>query len=147
MLPPLAQARPNLLNSNFRDYDLDDSSDYRYSTFDIPSNTVAMPNASKSNKAAAGKTGAQGRSAIEDVVAREYTIHMHKRVFVKVMTEDDGETAISDVERRLGRDHGYVSRYRSRLIVAGIIEPTRRGYVDFTIPYMREFVRENADRL
>jgi len=43
-------------------------------------NTVAMPNVSKSNKAAAGKTGPQGRSAIEDVVAREYTIHMHKRV-------------------------------------------------------------------
>ena len=76
MLPPLAQARPNLLNSNFRDSDLDDSSDYRYSTFDIPSNTVAMPNATKSNKPA----GKVGRSAIEDVVAREYTIHMHKRV-------------------------------------------------------------------
>lgn len=26
------------------------------------------------------KTGKQGRSAIADVVAREYTIHMHKRV-------------------------------------------------------------------
>ncbi|EON62762.1 large subunit ribosomal protein L31e [Coniosporium apollinis CBS 100218] len=36
-----------------------------------------MPNASKSNKPAAGKTT---RSAIADVVAREYTIHMHKRV-------------------------------------------------------------------
>ncbi|QIK66470.1 ATP-binding protein [Nocardioides sp. HDW12B] len=69
------------------------------------------------------------------------------RAFVKVMVEDEGESAIADVERRLGRDHGYVSRYRSRLIVAGIIEPTRRGYVDFTIPYMREFVRANRDRL
>ncbi|KAM0715642.1 hypothetical protein Q7P37_009140 [Cladosporium fusiforme] len=38
-----------------------------------------MPNASKSNKPSAGKTQ-QGRSALEDVVAREYTIHMHKRV-------------------------------------------------------------------
>ncbi|KAK5127581.1 hypothetical protein LTR85_006921 [Meristemomyces frigidus] len=38
-----------------------------------------MPNQSKSNKPSAGKTG-QGRSAIEDVVAREYTIHLHKRV-------------------------------------------------------------------
>ncbi|KAL1586689.1 hypothetical protein WHR41_04610 [Cladosporium halotolerans] len=38
-----------------------------------------MPQASKSNKPTAGKTQ-QGRSAIEDVVAREYTIHMHKRV-------------------------------------------------------------------
>jgi len=37
-----------------------------------------MPNQNKSNKPSAGKTG--GRSAISDVVAREYTIHLHKRV-------------------------------------------------------------------
>ena len=70
---------PNLLRSNFRYFVWDDSSDYLYSTIRYTVNTVAMPNVSKSNKAAAGKT-AQGRSAIEDVVAREYTIHMHKRV-------------------------------------------------------------------
>jgi len=46
----------------------------------------------------------------------------------------------------MGRDHGDLSRYRSRLIVAGIIEPVRRGYLDFTIPYMREFVAANRDR-
>lgn len=39
----------------------------------------AMPQATKSNKPTAGKQG-QGRSAIEDVVAREYTIHLHKHV-------------------------------------------------------------------
>ena len=39
--------------------------------------TRTMP--PKSTKPAAGKAG-QGRSAIEDVVAREYTIHLHKRV-------------------------------------------------------------------
>jgi len=38
-----------------------------------------MPPKAKSSKAAASKPG-QGRSAIEDVVAREYTIHLHKRV-------------------------------------------------------------------
>lgn len=27
-----------------------------------------------------GDSKAQGRSALEDVVAREYTIHLHKRV-------------------------------------------------------------------
>lgn len=69
------------------------------------------------------------------------------REFVKAMAVDAAESSIADIGDRLSRDHGYVSRYRSRLIVAGIIEPTRRGYVDFTIPYMREFVRENADRL
>ena len=35
----------------------------------------------KSGKKPAGKTG--GRSAIADVVAREYTIHLHKRVRVQ----------------------------------------------------------------
>jgi hypothetical protein len=37
-----------------------------------------MSSKSKSTKPAAGKTAQ--RSAIEDVVAREYTIHLHKRV-------------------------------------------------------------------
>lgn len=69
------------------------------------------------------------------------------RDFVRAMALDDGASAISDIGERLGRDHGYISRYRSRLIVAGIVEPVRRGYLDFTIPYMREFVRANLDRL
>ena len=30
--------------------------------------------------AGAGKTAPKGRSAVHDVVAREYTIHLHKRV-------------------------------------------------------------------
>lgn len=75
--PPAHAARPPnfVRRSNFRSLSLD-ASDYRYSTNRYTVNTVAMPNATKSNKPA----GKVGRSAIEDVVAREYTIHMHKRV-------------------------------------------------------------------
>ena len=36
-----------------------------------------MPKDTKTKKPASGKAG---RSAIADVVAREYTIHLHKRV-------------------------------------------------------------------
>ena len=79
-IPPLAAhaARPPnfVCRSNFRSCFSLDASDYRYSTNRYTVNTVAMPNATKSNKPA----GKVGRSAIEDVVAREYTIHMHKRV-------------------------------------------------------------------
>ena len=46
---------------------------------------------------------------------------------------------------RMGRDHGYVSRYRARLIVAGLVEPSRRGYLRFTIPYLREFLQSRPD--
>lgn len=69
------------------------------------------------------------------------------RQFLLAMAEDAGESAISDIQKRLGRDHGYVSRYRSRLIVAGIVEPSRRGHLRFTIPYLAEFLRERADHL
>jgi hypothetical protein len=34
----------------------------------------------KKGTAAGGKTAPKGRSAVHDVVAREYTIHLHKRV-------------------------------------------------------------------
>lgn len=33
---------------------------------------------------------------------------------------------------------------RLRLIVAKVIYPTRRGYVDFALPYLREYLREHA---
>ncbi|WP_141013329.1 ATP-binding protein [Nocardioides sambongensis] len=69
------------------------------------------------------------------------------RQFIAAMAVDRGESAIADIEQRLGRDHGYVSRYRSRLIVAGVVEPSRRGYLRFTIPYLAEFLRARADFL
>ncbi|QWC85082.1 ATP-binding protein [Nocardioidaceae bacterium] len=67
------------------------------------------------------------------------------RSFLAAMAADEAESSIADVQRRLDRDHGYVSRYRSRLIVAGLVEPSRRGYLRFTIPYMRDFLRSRLD--
>ena len=92
-----------------------------------------------------------------DAAAREVGTLVHEpalndlsatdREFVRAMSQDEEASAIADIQARLGRDSGYVSRYRNRLLVAGIIEPAGRGHVDFTIPYLREFVRDNADRL
>lgn len=69
------------------------------------------------------------------------------RAFVKAMADDRHESSTGEIAARLGRDHSYISQYRMRLIVAGIIEPAGRGRVRFTIPYMREFVHANRDRL
>lgn len=69
------------------------------------------------------------------------------RAFVKAMVADEDESRTGDIAERLGRTQAYISQYRSRLIVAGIIEPARHGSVRFTIPYMRDFVRTNIDRL
>lgn len=96
------------------------------------------------------------RAGIEAAV-REFGTAVHEpalndlsptdRAFVKAMAVDDGESSTGEIAERMGRDHAYISQYRSRLIVAGIIEPARRGYVRFTIPYLAEFVREHHDRL
>jgi Mn-dependent DtxR family transcriptional regulator len=51
---------------------------------------------------------------------------------------------MADIQERLGVDESYVSQYRLRLIAAELIEPTKRGYVDFALPYLREYLRDEA---
>ena len=66
-------------------------------------------------------------------------------LFLRAMAVDDGPSKMADIQRRLGVDVSYVSQYRLRLIAAELIEPTRRGYVDFALPYLREHLRSKGD--
>jgi hypothetical protein len=68
------------------------------------------------------------------------------RTYLVAMAQDEGESSTGEVARRLGVTPYYASTYRARLIAAGVIEPTRHGYVDFAIPYLREYLREHATR-
>jgi hypothetical protein len=68
------------------------------------------------------------------------------RTYLLAMSHDDGESSTGEIARRLHETSHYASVYRARLIAAGVIEPTRRGYVDFAIPYLREYLREHAAR-
>lgn len=69
------------------------------------------------------------------------------RTYLLAMAQDDGPSRTGDVAKRMGRDLQYAGRYRERLIQAGIIYPTSYGYVDFTIPYLREWVQQHAATL
>ena len=60
------------------------------------------------------------------------------------MAADDGPSRIADIKQRLDVDDNYAGQYRLRLIAAELIEPTQRGYVDFALPYLREYLREQA---
>jgi hypothetical protein len=64
--------------------------------------------------------------------------------FLLAMAKDDGPSRMADIQERLGVDQRYVSQYRLRLIAAEIIEPTGHGFVDFAVPYLREYLREHA---
>jgi len=67
------------------------------------------------------------------------------RRFLRAMAADDGPSKMSDVRDRLGVNDNYASQYRLRLIAAELIAPVRYGYVDFTLPYLREYLREHPD--
>ena len=64
------------------------------------------------------------------------------RDFLRAMTRDDGPSRMADIQERLGVGVNYASQYRLRLIAAELIQPGRRGYVEFALPYLREFLRE-----
>ncbi|MGH2865987.1 MAG: ATP-binding protein [Solirubrobacteraceae bacterium] len=63
--------------------------------------------------------------------------------FLLAMAQDDSPSKMADIQQRLGVDVNYASQYRLRLIAAELIHSTRRGYVDFALPYLREHLREH----
>jgi hypothetical protein len=64
--------------------------------------------------------------------------------FLLAMAQDEGPSKMADIQQRLGVDVNYASQYRLRLIAAELIYPTRRGYVDFALPYLREYLRQHS---
>lgn len=62
--------------------------------------------------------------------------------FLRAMARDDGST-MAAIAQRLGVDTRYASQHRLRLIAVELIHPTRRGYVDFALPLLREYLREH----
>ena len=61
------------------------------------------------------------------------------------MLDDENESRISDIAKRMGVESRYASKYRSRLLAEGVIEQVTRGVVRFALPEFRAFVREELD--
>lgn len=66
------------------------------------------------------------------------------RSFLAAMAHDDGPSRMADIAARLGVDATYAGQYRLRLIAAEVIEPRGYGLVDFTLPALRDYLREHA---
>lgn len=65
------------------------------------------------------------------------------RTFLTAMAVDDGPSRMSDIATRMGVDAQYAGNYRKRLIDAEMIRSTAHGYVDYELPYMREYLRSH----
>ena len=66
------------------------------------------------------------------------------KTYLLAMAQDDGPSLTSVIASRMGKDLGYASTYRARLLEAQVIEDKGYGLVDFAIPYLREYLREHA---
>lgn len=66
------------------------------------------------------------------------------RTFLVAMAHDDGPSKMSDIAARLNVDANYASQYRLRLIATELIAPVGHGRVAFTMPYLRDYLREHA---
>jgi len=67
------------------------------------------------------------------------------RAFLLAMAEDGGPSSIADLRDRLGVTSSYAGQYRRRLMDAELIQPAGHGFVDFTLPYLREYLLERGE--
>jgi hypothetical protein len=63
------------------------------------------------------------------------------RRFLIAMSEDDGESRVSDIRERLQVAKTQVQTYRRRLMEAGVIHSPSRGTLAFSIPYLGQHLR------
>jgi len=59
------------------------------------------------------------------------------------MSVDDGPSRAVDLRSRLGKDSNWLNQYRRRLENSGAIFSVGRGLTDISMPFLREYLREN----
>lgn len=103
--------------------------------------TITLPDAEEGTKNAQRRLGslvhAPALTGLSDI----------DKSFLLKMAEDDGRSRMRTIAERLGVDRKYASVYRDRLISAQLIESAGYGYVNFALPYLREYLREHAASL
>ena len=65
--------------------------------------------------------------------------------FLKAMAQDETESKIADIAKRMGVSSQYAGTYRRRLIAQGIIAPAGRGKLVFALPMLRELLLERLN--
>ena len=87
-------------------------------------------------------TAAQRRNTLVVVESALSDISDKDRAFLEAMAGQDGPSAAGQIGTILKAKPNVVSKYRNRLIAAGLIESAGYGKVDFAIPGLRQYLRE-----
>ena len=77
-----------------------------------------------------------------------WSLSSKDRMFLWAMAQDEGHSEFGEITRRMDVSAGYASKYRERLINAGVIYSSSYGELAFTLPFMKEYVeKEYIERL
>ena len=76
---------------------------------------------------------------VHDMLFQGLSIKDHDFLFA--MAEDEMASSFSSIKERMGVSPGYASKYRLRLMVAGMVKPVEHGKLAFAPPYLREYIR------
>lgn len=64
------------------------------------------------------------------------------QTYLLCMAEDEGPSSTSEIAARMAVSNQYAGMYRRRLIDAGVIVVDGHGLVNFAVPRLREYLRE-----
>lgn len=82
------------------------------------------------------------RAAQSRVISKVYDDLSDKdKEFVSAMAQDPKKSKISDIVKRMGVKDQYIQVYKNRLINSGYIHSPHHGYVEFSLPYLGEYIR------
>lgn len=89
------------------------------------------------------------RREFERAVLETAIAHLPKMAmeYLLAMTKDKRASSTGEIANRLGVLASSLSTTRKLLVSRQVIEPTARGYVDFSIPFMREYLTKNREAL
>lgn len=63
------------------------------------------------------------------------------------MAQDAGASSTAEVSKRMGKAPKATGAYRRALLQREVIQAPARGYVEFAVPLLREYLLENEDEL
>ena len=63
------------------------------------------------------------------------------------MAQDSGTSSTAEVSKRMGKTPKATSSYRRTLLQREVIQAPARGYVEFAVPLLREYLLENEEEL
>ncbi|WP_087009290.1 ATP-binding protein [Gulosibacter sp. 10] len=89
----------------------------------------------------------RGIKAVQDrVISRVYDdLSERDKDFLRAMAQDEGRTRIADLKARMDAYDQYVQVYKRRLIDTGYVQSAGHGYVEFSLPYLDQYIKSLID--